>query len=81
VGGFEERNGWVLHRNGLAAVGARETLSTGLTIAAGTGEMLGSAPPFEVPEEDGRWAWEEAGLLERLAVLEPLGGRSGEVVG
>ena len=81
VGGFEERDGWVLHRNGLAAVGARETLSTGLTIAAGTSEMLGSVPPFEVPEENGRWVWEEAGLLERWAVLEPLGGRSGEVVG
>jgi hypothetical protein len=81
VGGFEERDGWVLHRNGLAAVGARETLSTGLTIAAGTGEMLGSVPPFEVPEEDRQWVWEEAGLLERWAVLEPLGGRSGEVVG
>jgi hypothetical protein len=81
VGGLEERDGWVLHRNGLSAVGARDTLAAGLTIAAGTGKMLGSVPPFEVPEEDGRWVWEEAGLLERWAVLEPLGGWSGEVVG
>lgn len=81
VGGLGERDGWVLHRNGLAAVGAGETLAAGLTVAAGTGAMLGSVPPFEAPEEDGRWAWEEAGLLERWTILEPLGSRSGEVVG
>ena len=79
VGGFEERDGQVLHRNHLAAAGAGETLVAGLTVAAGTGGMLGSAPTFEVLEEDERWAWEEAGLLERLATLEQLGGRSGEV--
>jgi tRNA-splicing ligase RtcB len=79
VGGFEERDRRVLHRNGLAAAGAGAALTVGRTVAAGTGEMLGSVPSFEIPEEDGRWAWEEAGLLERWALLEPLGGRSGEV--
>jgi hypothetical protein len=79
VGGFEERDRWVLHRNDLAVAGAGAALTVGRTVAAGTGGMLGSAPLFEVPEEHGRWAWEEAGLLERLAILEPLGGRSGEV--
>jgi tRNA-splicing ligase RtcB (3'-phosphate/5'-hydroxy nucleic acid ligase) len=38
---------------------------------AGTGNMWASAPPFGVPEEEGRWPWEEAGLLERLATLDP----------
>lgn len=79
VGGFEERGGWMLHRNNLAAAGAGAALTVGRTVAAGTGGMLGSVPLFEVSEEDGRWAWEEAGLLERWAILEPLGGRSGEV--
>ncbi len=79
VGGFEERDGQVLHRNHLAAAGAEEALVAGLTVAAGTGGMLGSAPTFEVLDEDERWAWEEAGLLERLAILGELGGRSGEV--
>jgi len=81
VGGFEERDGRVLHRNHLAAAGAGEALVAGMTVAAGTGGMLGSAPTFEVLEEDGRWAWEEAGLLERWVTLGPLGGRSGEVGG
>lgn len=79
VGGFEERDGWVLHRKDLAAAGAGDALTVGRTVAVGTGGMLESAPLFEVPEKDGRWAWEEAGLLERWAILEPLGGRSGEM--
>jgi tRNA-splicing ligase RtcB (3'-phosphate/5'-hydroxy nucleic acid ligase) len=79
VGGFEERDRWVLHRSNLAAAGAGAALTVERTVAAGTGGMLGSAPLFEVPEEDGRWAWEEAGLLERWAILEPLGGWLGEV--
>ena len=75
VGGFEERNGWVLHRNNLAAVGAGEALVAGQTVAAGTGGMLGSTPSFEAQEEAGQWVWEEAGVLKRWAVLEPLGNR------
>ena len=81
VGGAEERDGLVMHRNGLAAVGTGEALVAGRTVAAGTGGMMRSAPSFGVFEEDGRWAWEEAGLLVRRAVLEPLGGGAGEVVG
>jgi tRNA-splicing ligase RtcB len=73
VGGFGERDGWVLHRNNLVAVGTEEVLVAERTVAAGTGEMLGSAPPFDVAEEDGRWPWEEAGILARWAILEPLG--------
>jgi tRNA-splicing ligase RtcB len=79
VGGFEERDGRVLHRNYLAAAGAGDALAAGVTVAAGTGGMLNSAPTFEVLEEDGQWAWEEAGLLKRWAILKSLGGRSGEV--
>ncbi len=73
IGGIQERDGQVLHRNGLAAAGAGEVLVAGRTVAVGTGVMLGSAPPFEAPEESGRWVWEEAGILARLATLEPLG--------
>ena len=73
IGGLEERDGHVSHRNGLAAVGAGEALIVGRTVAAGTDGMLRSAPSFEVPEEDGRWAWEEAGILTRWATLESLG--------
>lgn len=73
VGGLEEWNGLVLHRNGLAAVGVGEVVVSGRTVAVGTGGILDSAPPFETPKEDGRWVWEEAGLLTRQAILEPLG--------
>ncbi len=73
VGGFGERDGLVLHRNNLAAAGVGEALVAGRTVAAGTGKMLGSAPPFEAQEETGRWVWEEAGILTRWVVLEPLG--------
>ena len=74
VGGSEEQDGLVVHRNGLASVGAGEVLVAGRTVAAGTGGMMRSAPSFGVFEEDERWAWEEAGLLLRRAFLEPLGG-------
>lgn len=73
IGGFEERSGTVLHRDGLAATQEGEVLVSGRSVAAGTGGMLESAPPFEVAEEDGRWPWEEAGILARRALLEPLG--------
>ncbi len=74
VGGLEERNGMILHRDGLAAAKEAEALVSGRSVAAGTGGMLESAPPFDVAEEDGRWPWEEAGILTRLATLDPLGG-------
>lgn len=72
VGGLEERNGTILHRDGLAAAKEAEALVSGRSVAAGTGGMLESAPPFDVAEEDGRWPWEEAGILTRLATLESL---------
>ena len=74
VGGLGERNGLVVHRNELAAVEAGGALVAGRTVAAGTGGMMESAPSFgAVSGEDGRWAWEEAGLLLRRAILEPVG--------
>ena len=76
VGGFEERDGLLIHRRDLAAVGEGEPLISGGTVAAGTGKMWWSAPPFGVPEEEGRWPWEEADLLGRWAVLDPAGGES-----
>lgn len=72
VGGAEERNGAVLHRSGVAAAEDGEALVSGRTIAVATGGMLGSAPPFATPEQDGRWPWEEAGVLVQWAILEPL---------
>jgi RNA-splicing ligase RtcB len=76
IGGLEERDGQVVHRNGLAAVGAGEALVVGQTVASGTDGMLGSAPPFApfgaLEGDDGAWAWEEAGILTRWAILERL---------
>lgn len=79
VGGLEEQEGTILHRNGLAVVGDGEALVAGHSVAAGTGAMLGSVPPFGVDDEGEHWPWEEAGILQRWAILEPLGSRSGEV--
>jgi hypothetical protein len=60
------------------AVETREALVAGRTVVVGTGEMLGSAPPFDVAEKDGWWPWEEAGILTRWAILEPLEKRAVE---
>ena len=77
VGGLEgEEGGRHLHRDGLAAVGEGGLLVSGLRVAAGGGRMFGSAPPFGVLEQEGKWPWEEAGLCAGVSVLEPLGGRS-----
>ena len=76
VGGLEEQEGRRLHRDGLAAVGEGVPFVSGLRVAAGTGRMFGSVPPFGVPEERAGWPWEEAGLCAGVSVLEPLGGRS-----
>jgi hypothetical protein len=73
VGGLGERGECSLHRNNLVAAGSEEVLVAGRMLAAGTGEMLESAPPFDVAEEDGLWPWEEVGILTRWAILEPLG--------
>jgi len=74
VGGIEGRDGVLIHRNNLAAAGEGTVLVSGGAVAVGTGKMWRSAPPFGVPEGEGRWPWEEAGLLERWAELDPTGG-------
>jgi tRNA-splicing ligase RtcB len=71
AGGIEAREGRMVHRRGLAWAESGHVLVCGSNAAAGTGNMWASAPPFGVPEEEGRWPWEEAGLLERLAMLHP----------
>ena len=43
---------------------------------AGTGKMSGSVPPFGALEDGGGHLWEEAGLLERWAGLDPPEGKS-----
>jgi tRNA-splicing ligase RtcB (3'-phosphate/5'-hydroxy nucleic acid ligase) len=76
VGGIENRAGSLVHRRGLAVVGEGEVLVSGGSVAVGTGKMFGSAPPFCAPEDDGRHPWEEAGVLERWADLDPTEGRA-----
>ncbi len=73
VGGVESRDGLIVHRDNLAAAGEREVFVSGSVVAAGTGKMCRSAPPFGAPESEGRWPWEEAGLLERWVDLDPTG--------
>jgi len=77
AGGFQERGGTTVHRNALARLDAGRSLVCGDVLARGTGEMLGSAPLFEPAEaaDEGRWTWEEAGLLERVARLRSPGNR------
>ena len=70
VGGIEERDGRLVHRRDLAPAEDGCALVCGSYAVAGTGNMWASAPPFGVPDEEGRWPWEEAGLLERLARLD-----------
>ena len=71
TGGIEVQEGRIVHRRGLAWAENGHVLVCGSYGAAGTGNMWASAPPFGVPEEEGRWPWEEAGLLERLVMLSP----------
>jgi tRNA-splicing ligase RtcB len=71
VGGIEERDGHLLHRRGLALVEDGDSLVCGRYAALGTGNMSSSAPPFGISEAEDGWPWEEAGLLERLAGLDP----------
>ena len=74
VGGIEVCDGALIHRDNLAAVAETAVIVSGGAVAAGTGKMWRSAPPFGVPEDEGRWPWEEAGLLERWAELDPTRG-------
>jgi tRNA-splicing ligase RtcB (3'-phosphate/5'-hydroxy nucleic acid ligase) len=71
MGGVEERDGRLVHRRGLALAEVGGALVCGKYAALGTGNMFSSAPPFGVLEAEDRWPWEEAGLLERLAALDP----------
>jgi tRNA-splicing ligase RtcB (3'-phosphate/5'-hydroxy nucleic acid ligase) len=71
IGGIEKREGSLVHRRALAAAGEGEAVVSGGSVAAGTGKMSGSVPPFGAPEDDGRLPWEEAGLLEHWAELSP----------
>jgi tRNA-splicing ligase RtcB len=74
VGGIEVRDGVLIHRNNLAVVAEEEVLVSGGVVAVGTGKMWRSAPPFGASESEGRWPWEEAGLLERWAEFDPTRG-------
>ena len=74
LGGIEERDGLLVHRKDLASAGDGEALVSGRYAAVGKGKMWASAPPFGVSEEEGRWPWEEAELMERWAELGLPGG-------
>jgi tRNA-splicing ligase RtcB (3'-phosphate/5'-hydroxy nucleic acid ligase) len=76
VGGIEVQGGSLVHRRHLASAGEGEVLVSGGSVVAGTGKMSGSVPPFGAPEDDGRHPWEEAGVLERWADLDPPEGKS-----
>jgi tRNA-splicing ligase RtcB (3'-phosphate/5'-hydroxy nucleic acid ligase) len=76
VGGVQGRDGSLLHRRNLTAANAGEGLVSGGSVVGGTGKMYASVPPFGTPEDDGRHPWEEAGLLERWAELDPPEGKS-----
>jgi len=71
AGGIEDRDMRLVHRRNLAVAGEGDVIFCGSYAAAGTGNMWSSAPPFGVRESEGGWPWEEAGLLERQAALEP----------
>lgn len=73
LGGVGKSGDIVVHRRGLAERGEGEILISGGAVAGGMGTMYASVPPFGV-SEDGRWLWEEAGLLERWGSLNLLGG-------
>ncbi|CAA9466293.1 MAG: hypothetical protein AVDCRST_MAG28-4120 [uncultured Rubrobacteraceae bacterium] len=69
LGGIAQRDDLLLHRHNLAAIEGGGILSTRDFVAAGTGAMRASAPTFGPGSEEEPWAWEEAGLLERVARL------------
>ncbi len=71
TGGIEDQDGLLVHRSGLALAGEGHALVCGSYAASGTGNMWASAPAFGIPGEEGRLPWEEAGLLERVAALDP----------
>ena len=76
LGGIGVEDDFFVHRRDLAAAAGGEPLVAGGSVAAGTGKMSGSVPPFEDAEAGGEHPWEEAGLLERWAELHPPEGKS-----
>jgi tRNA-splicing ligase RtcB (3'-phosphate/5'-hydroxy nucleic acid ligase) len=72
LGGLVQEDGLLLHRRNLAAVEREDKLVIRSFVAAGTGAMHASAPPFGPNPDEDSWAWEEAGLLERIASLGPV---------
>jgi tRNA-splicing ligase RtcB (3'-phosphate/5'-hydroxy nucleic acid ligase) len=74
LGGLAQEGGLLLHRRNLATVKREDALVTRSFVAAGTGAMRASAPSFGPNPEEDSWAWEEAGLLERVASLDPVEG-------
>ncbi len=72
LGGLAQEDGLLLHRRNLATVEREDALVTRNLVAAGTGAMRASAPPFGPTSEEDSWVWEEAGLLERVASLGPV---------
>jgi tRNA-splicing ligase RtcB len=69
LGGLVQEDGLLLHRRNLTVVESEDALVVRSFVAAGTGAMRASAPPFGPNPEEDSWAWEEAGLLERVASL------------
>ena len=74
LGGLAQQDGLLLHRRNLAAIERGDILSTRDFVAAGTGAMRACAPTFGPGSEEEPWAWEEAGLLDRVASLGPVEG-------
>ncbi len=72
LGGLAQEDGLLLHRRNLATAERENALVARNFVAAGTGAMRASAPPFGPNPEEDSWAWEEAGLLERVASLGPV---------
>ncbi len=54
--------------------GEGDVLVSGGSVVAGRGEMSGSVPLFGAPEDEGRYPWEEVGILECWADLDPAEG-------
>ena len=74
LGGLAQEDGLLLHRWKLATVEREDALVARSFVATGTGAMRASAPPFGPKPEKDSWAWEEAGLLERVASLGSIEG-------
>ncbi|MEW6636920.1 MAG: hypothetical protein AB1425_08940 [Actinomycetota bacterium] len=71
IGGLEDAEGRLAHRDGLAAAGKGEVLISGGGVVRAAGKMSGSVPPFGA-ESGERRPWQEAGLLEPVLDLDSL---------